>query len=283
MSTDLSSGLLFAKPDSRAHQVTKPKAGRFVRLAKLHDLRCCGQVAAVCYRVRNTSIEFLLVRTRGSRRWTFPKGSTEPGLTHAQAAALEAFEEAGVHGRIEETSFARYVAAGGDRSSPSRRKSGRDAAYIITHLCLVTRLGKPKEPNRDRTWFSPAEAKRCLRERRNHAVAEQMASVIDKAVSRIRRQQGENSAGQSPRDRSPIFQPQDGLQKVQFEAMPQVQDWRSPLIAGGLKKLGGMQKCLPSGEEQAVRTLKADVLQFNVNAAEDRSPGKARKTRESRT
>src|SRR5882672_5085191 len=82
---------------------------RFVRLSQLRKLRDCEQVAAVCYWVRGSGIEFLLVRTRGSGRWTFPKGSAEPGLTHAQAAALEAFEEAGVHGRIEEASFARYV------------------------------------------------------------------------------------------------------------------------------------------------------------------------------
>jgi ADP-ribose pyrophosphatase YjhB (NUDIX family) len=71
-------------------------------------MRGCEQVAAVCYRARGGAIEFLPVQTRGGR-WTFPKGSAEPGLTHAQAAAVEAFEEAGVHGRMEEASFARYV------------------------------------------------------------------------------------------------------------------------------------------------------------------------------
>ena len=79
-----------------------------MRLSQLRKLCECEQVAAVCYRVKKGSVEFLLVRTRGGGRWTFPKGSTEAGLTHAQAAALEAFEEAGVHGRIEEASFARY-------------------------------------------------------------------------------------------------------------------------------------------------------------------------------
>ncbi len=55
----------------------------------------------------NAAFEFLLVQTRGGR-WIFPKGGVEPGLTHAQSAALEAFEEAGVHGRMEEIPFARY-------------------------------------------------------------------------------------------------------------------------------------------------------------------------------
>ena len=88
----------------RAHQLPTFKV---IRLSHLRKLRGCEQVAAVCYRVRGGCIEFLLVQTRGGR-WTFPKGSAEPGLTHAQAAAFEAFEEAGVHGRMEEASFARY-------------------------------------------------------------------------------------------------------------------------------------------------------------------------------
>src|ERR1700685_2958148 len=87
---------------------TRPSSGGFVRLSQLRKLSECEQVAAVCYRMRGTTIEFLLVRTRGAGRWTFPKGSAEPGLTHAESAALEAFEEAGVHGRIEEASFASY-------------------------------------------------------------------------------------------------------------------------------------------------------------------------------
>src|SRR5436190_4561919 len=94
---------------------------KFVHVSQLRKLRECEQVAAVCYRKRNGRIEFLLVQTRGSGRWTFPKGNTEPGLTHAQAAALEAFEEAGVHGRIEEASFTRYVRRSGVPGLPRVR------------------------------------------------------------------------------------------------------------------------------------------------------------------
>ena len=67
------------------------------------------QVAAICYRVGDAGVEFLLVQTRGSRRWTFPKGCMESGMTRAQAAALEALEEAGAHGRMEAVPFARYT------------------------------------------------------------------------------------------------------------------------------------------------------------------------------
>src|SRR5271156_3641450 len=117
---------------------------KFFRLSQLRRLRGCEQVAAICYRVRGSSVEFLLVRT-GSGHWTFPKGSAEPGLTHAQAAALEAFEEAGVHGRIEEASFARYVCRKRGRKSAAR--SAVEGHAVKAYLCLVLRLGRPKEAN----------------------------------------------------------------------------------------------------------------------------------------
>ena len=117
----------------------------FVRLSHLRKLCECEQVAAVCYRIRDEGIEFLLIRTRSSGRWTFPKGSAEPGLTHAQAAALEAFEEAGVHGRIEEASFASYIRRGGARKSA---KSGKKEVAVYAHLCQVFRLSPPKESKR---------------------------------------------------------------------------------------------------------------------------------------
>src|ERR1017187_7231771 len=65
-------------------------------------------VAAVCYRLKGDEPEFLLVRTRGGR-WTFPKGGVDSDATHAEAAAREAYEEAGVKGRIEHEPFHSYI------------------------------------------------------------------------------------------------------------------------------------------------------------------------------
>jgi 8-oxo-dGTP pyrophosphatase MutT (NUDIX family) len=148
---------------------------RFVPLARLRRLRGTEQVAAICYRVRNRTIEFLLVQTRGGR-WIFPKGSAEPGLTRAQAAALEAFEEAGVHGRMEEASFTRYV-----------RREGEGGARVVVHahLCEVQWLDSPPEFDRDPTWFPLNKAKRRLRERRARDFGNDLARVLDCAVARI--------------------------------------------------------------------------------------------------
>ena len=137
---------------SAANRVSigRSRSAGFFRPLHSGKPKACEQVAAVCYRFLDGAIEFLLVRTRRGR-WTFPKGGLEPGLTHAQVAALEAFEEAGVHGRMEATRFARYThRKGGDNGSAATR-------VVYAHLCEVLRLEPPQEANRNPTWFSAGE------------------------------------------------------------------------------------------------------------------------------
>lgn len=137
------------------------------------------QVAAVCYRYKRQKLEFLLVRTRKGR-WTFPKGGLIPGLTRAQAAAVEAFEEAGVHGRIEEAAFTQYTL----RKGKSHANAG---TRTHAHLCEVLRIGTPQESDRSPTWFSPEKAQLRLKEGRNASDGLDLCGVVARAVSRLRR------------------------------------------------------------------------------------------------
>jgi 8-oxo-dGTP pyrophosphatase MutT (NUDIX family) len=201
----------------KSRRRTSQRSARFVRLSQLRKLRDCEQVAAVCYRMRRGTVEFLLIQTRGSGRWTFPKGSAEPGLTHAQAAALEAFEEAGVHGRMEEASFTRYFRRKPGEARGSGAKSPRKLA-INAHLCEVLRLTSPQEPGRNPTWFSAEKAKQHLRQDRPPEFGAELARVVDRAVARIRRQRSATRSvleGQLAKPR-PDRLKLDGLQKVRF-------------------------------------------------------------------
>ncbi len=217
-----------------------------VRLLQLRRLRERVQVAAVCYRVGRKGIEFLLVQTRGSGRWTFPKGGTEPGLTHAQAAAVEAFEEAGVHGRIEEASFARYL----------RRKKGRckdsNSPTVATkaHLCEVLWRDSPEETGRNPSWFSPEKAKQRLRQERSADFAAEIARVVDHAVARIQRLRSAATAS-------------DTLQKVQFEFFERTNNhgWHDVGISRYLRhaRRDGQQS---AAIELAVHAHLSKVLQF---------------------
>jgi 8-oxo-dGTP pyrophosphatase MutT (NUDIX family) len=239
----------------RTHQPL-PKSVRLSQLGKMCE---CEQVAAVCYRIRRGAIEFLLVETRGSGRWIFPKGSAEPGLTHAQAAAIEAVEEAGVHGRIEEAAFARYVC----RRQSNRHNAGRSAAkafVVSAHLCEVRRLCHPKEPNRNRTWFSVNDATQCLQKGRKNEDAEEFVRVVQKAVARIEQLRiMANAVAGRLRRQEPQ---QDELHKVQFEARP---DTRRPLEQA-------RRFTLPSGQANAGDFLPCEVLPFDAPRQSSRSP-----------
>ncbi|MBA2587968.1 MAG: NUDIX hydrolase [Alphaproteobacteria bacterium] len=65
------------------------------------------QVAALCWRARPV-LEVLLITSLNSKRWILPKGWPEEGLTLAENAAREAFEEAGVHGKITDKPVGTY-------------------------------------------------------------------------------------------------------------------------------------------------------------------------------
>jgi 8-oxo-dGTP pyrophosphatase MutT (NUDIX family) len=158
-------------------------SAKFFRLAELRKLKQCEQVAAVCYRVRAGVIEFLLVQT-GKGRWIFPKGSVEPGLTHAQAAALEAFEEAGVHGRMEETSFTRYLRRKRPKARNSAEKSNRKG--FCRAIFVRSWLVPPQEPNRNPSWFS-AESEAAFAGGPAPDFGTELAGVVVRAVARIQR------------------------------------------------------------------------------------------------
>ena len=137
-------------------------------------------VAAVCYRLKDDEPEFLLVRTR-SGRWTFPKGGVDDDATHAEAAAREAYEEAGVKGQIEHEPFHWYFHA-----KRERFRSQRSLVPVQAHLCEVERLVSPKEGHREPTWFKADKARRRLSENRTPELAQEVIAVVDRALACIR-------------------------------------------------------------------------------------------------
>jgi len=69
-----------------------------------------AQIAAMpVRRLAGGAPEVMLVTSRTTQRWIVPKGWPIKGLTPAEAAAREAFEEAGVIGRILPEPAGRYT------------------------------------------------------------------------------------------------------------------------------------------------------------------------------
>jgi len=240
---------------------------RVFRPSQLRKMKGTEQVAAVCFRVQNRRIEFLLVQTGGGR-WTFPKGSAEPGLTRAQAAALEAFEEAGVHGRMEETSFARYtLPREGIKRSNSPRSNSSQNLVVHAHLCEVSRLEAPQEDGRNPTWFSPEKSIRRLRKHRPSDQGDELALVVGAAVDRVRGLlSGVNSVSN--------YSGRDALRKVEFEVLDSAHaaNWmgRAAFLAyaGRSRRTGNS-----SAIELALQTYLRRVLRNEQHQSTQRSAG----------
>lgn len=143
-----------------------------------NDSQSLECVAAICYRLVNNSIDFLLVRTTGGR-WTFPKGTVEQGEERWFAAQREAFEEAGASGIIEHEPLTVYL----HEKKEWKRKGTEIKIYAF--LLEVKKTQIPEEPHRNPTWFSFSAADTALAEGRQFKYAEEFRRVLRVASSRI--------------------------------------------------------------------------------------------------
>lgn len=67
------------------------------------------QSGVIPYRRSERGVEVLLITSSYTRRWQFPKGMLEPGLSPRESAEQEAMEEAGALGIAHEEPLTRYT------------------------------------------------------------------------------------------------------------------------------------------------------------------------------
>jgi 8-oxo-dGTP pyrophosphatase MutT (NUDIX family) len=115
--------------------------------------RVAAQYAALPFRRKN-GLEILLITSRETRRWVIPKGWPMKGKKPSVAAAREAFEEAGVTGKIERTALGVY-------SYVKRLKNGAPVPCLVRVFPLEVvgeRDAWPEMGQRERRWFTPGDA-----------------------------------------------------------------------------------------------------------------------------
>ena len=139
------------------------------------------QAAAICYRRRGRLIEFLVVRT-SSGKWTFPKGQIDPEMGSRKCAQLEALEEAGVYGLIDERPFLVYLYPKGVFWKPRSLQELKVAAYLLE----VTHEADTAEKFRQPTWCSPQNAKKLLSQQREQKYKAEIDRLIDSALQAIK-------------------------------------------------------------------------------------------------
>jgi len=119
------------------------------------------QAGVIAYRIRRGEVQVLFVTSRDTGRWIIPKGNIKPGTSPSQAAAQEAFEEAGVKGTIvSSTPLGIYTYF-------KQLKSGeiRAAAVEVFLLQVKKQLKKwPEKGERKLAWVSVKKAVSLIEE-----------------------------------------------------------------------------------------------------------------------
>lgn len=141
--------------------------------------RPLGQVGAICYRLSEGSVEFLLVQTTGGR-WTFPKGNINKGEERWFSAKKGAFQEAGASGEIDHQPLTTYL------HEKKEWKSGGKECNVEAFLLRVDKTQEPEDKRRNPKWFSAADAKNAGSEGKHFKYAEEFKRVVDEAVNRIK-------------------------------------------------------------------------------------------------
>lgn len=112
------------------------------------------QTGALCLREGKSGTEVLLVSSLTSKRWIVPKGWPIEGLSLADAALQEAWEEAGVKGTVTGT------AVGSFGYQKVVKKGIPVSCRCELFRVNVTALADdwPEKDRRQRRWVTPAEA-----------------------------------------------------------------------------------------------------------------------------
>jgi 8-oxo-dGTP pyrophosphatase MutT (NUDIX family) len=115
------------------------------------DLRT--QFAALCYRIKDSKVQICLVTSRRTKRWIVPKGWPMDGETPMDAAATEAFEEAGVRGKV-------HARPAGVFSYYKVRLENELPCLAVVYPMRVKKVLKdwPERKERTRKWVSRKKA-----------------------------------------------------------------------------------------------------------------------------
>lgn len=114
------------------------------------------QYGTIPYQIIDDHVVFLLITSRRSANWVFPKGSEIKGLSATQTAMQETFEEAGVCGDISDEPIGSYRHVGNSPKEP--------LVEVQLYPMLVTeQLDEwPEKEQRFRHWVLLSQAKKLL-------------------------------------------------------------------------------------------------------------------------
>jgi 8-oxo-dGTP pyrophosphatase MutT (NUDIX family) len=126
----------------------------------VEDGKCPTQYGAICWRMHRGKVEVLLITSRDTGRWVIPKGWPMNGRSPAEAAAREAWEEAGVEGKVSEPGLGQF-----NYSKVFSEKADIACQVEVFGLRVAKLVDKfPERKQRRRKWFAAEKAARKVNE-----------------------------------------------------------------------------------------------------------------------
>ena len=102
------------------------------------------QSAVIPYRFQNNKLEILLITSLNKKNWIIPKGIIEEGLSGANSAAKEGFEEAGILGKVSDKQSGCYE---------YQKWGGTCKVQVFPFLVKNLIDNFPEAGVRERKWF----------------------------------------------------------------------------------------------------------------------------------
>ena len=141
------------------------------------------QYGALPYRFSPAAaLEFLLVTTRQTKRWIIPKGWPIKGLKPPKSAALEAFEEAGVRGKIGQKTIGLFS---------YDKVLDEKGVFVTCEVKVFPLLAKdqsdtwPESQQRVVQWSDPIRAAALVKEPESKTILIAFAKRVALAASKV--------------------------------------------------------------------------------------------------
>lgn len=126
----------------------------------------------------------MLIQSDRRKGWVLPKGGWETDEEVTEAAAREAWEEAGILiqidynlGEITETRPPKKHSSGKDKDKPKDKESHRSLYHFFEATVTSEEDDWPEKEKRKRIWMTYSEAKDALKERPELQIALERSTI----------------------------------------------------------------------------------------------------------
>ena len=132
------------------------------------------QIGALCYRITDKNVKILLITSRRSKRWIIPKGWKVDKMSNRKSVALEAWEEAGVQGRVSERAIGTFY---------YRKRTGKNdfLTCAVKVFGLEVKAKKKKFPEHGQRKLKWVDSEVAI----NLVTEPELKTVIKKFLGRI--------------------------------------------------------------------------------------------------